>query len=315
MGFFKSFFSGKPDSPEAEKQKAIQKKFEIFKYDGMRAQRMGRPDYAVKCFTEALKLRDDFETMGYLAQVYIQGNEAILARPLLERMTRMEPHRAGTFVSLANVCGLLTDYQGMAEAARQAIVVDGENAAAYYLLGKADLGNNDNLMCVAHFTQAITLKEDFTEARLERAKVLIAMGQYAEASDDIVAVLEQDSDNETALLLRGKVAVLQGQTAEAEADYRRVIEVNPFSDQAYLHLGALLMDGQRLDEAIALYDEAIEMNPSLAQAYAGRGRAKMLAGDKEGALVDVKQSMELNPQEVKGLNGEFATHPGQPGIY
>ena len=28
MGFFKSFFSGKPDSPEAEKQKAIQKKFE-----------------------------------------------------------------------------------------------------------------------------------------------------------------------------------------------------------------------------------------------------------------------------------------------
>ena len=44
MGFFKSFFSGKSDSPANEKQKNEQKNFEIFKYDGMRAQRMGRTD-------------------------------------------------------------------------------------------------------------------------------------------------------------------------------------------------------------------------------------------------------------------------------
>ena len=37
MGFFKSFFSGKSDSPANEKQKNEQKNFEIFKYDGMRA--------------------------------------------------------------------------------------------------------------------------------------------------------------------------------------------------------------------------------------------------------------------------------------
>ena len=39
MGFFKSFFSGKQEKPETEKQKNDQKNFEIFKYDGMRAQR------------------------------------------------------------------------------------------------------------------------------------------------------------------------------------------------------------------------------------------------------------------------------------
>ena len=68
MGFFKSFFSGKQDKPETEKQKNEQKNFEIFKYDGMRAQRMGRPDYAIKCFTEALAIQDDFETMSYLSR-------------------------------------------------------------------------------------------------------------------------------------------------------------------------------------------------------------------------------------------------------
>lgn len=34
MGFFKSFFSGKQEKPETEKQKNDQKNFEIFKYDG-----------------------------------------------------------------------------------------------------------------------------------------------------------------------------------------------------------------------------------------------------------------------------------------
>ena len=62
--FFKSFFSGKTENPEEEKQKNAKKNFEIFKYDGLRAQRMGRPDYAIKCFNEALAIEEDFETLN-----------------------------------------------------------------------------------------------------------------------------------------------------------------------------------------------------------------------------------------------------------
>ena len=57
MGFFKSFFSGKSDSPANEKQKNEQKNFEIFKYDGMRAQRMGRTDYASNASLKPLPFR------------------------------------------------------------------------------------------------------------------------------------------------------------------------------------------------------------------------------------------------------------------
>ena len=102
--FFKSFFSGKSETPESEKQKNDRKRFEIFKYDGLRAQRMGRPDYAVKCFTEALAIEEDFETMGYLSQLYIQTGETEKARELLEKMAIMEPHVTNTFLTLANVC-------------------------------------------------------------------------------------------------------------------------------------------------------------------------------------------------------------------
>lgn len=310
MGFFKSFFSGKPATPEEERQKNIQKNFEIFKYDGMRAQRMGRADYAIQCFTEALALQEDFETMGYLAQVYTQTNALDEARKLLERMTELEPEHTSTFLMLANICYMQEDYPAMAEAAKRAIAIEEGNAMAHYLLGKADNGQNDGIMCIAHLTKAIVLKDDFTEARLLRAEALIKMHQYKEAMEDIEAILAQDADDESALLLRGKIKEASGKEADAEADYRYVTELNPFNEQAFLYLGQLYIVQKKLNEAIELFDEAIELNPNFAQAYHERGRAKLLNGDKDGSVEDMKKGLELNPKEVQELNGQYGNQPG-----
>ena len=319
MGFFKSFFSGKSDSPANEKQKNEQKNFEIFKYDGMRAQRMGRTDYAIKCFTEALAIQEDFETMGYLAQVYTQTNELDEAHKLLERMTEIEPEHTSTYLSLANVCYMQEDYPAMAGAAKKAIEIEEGNAMAHYLLGKADNGQGDGIMCIAHLTKAIVLKDDFIEARLMRAEALLKMKQYKETMEDIDAVLAQNPEEETAILLRGKVKEANGQEEEAEADYQLVTEVNPFNEQAYLYLGQLFINQKKLTEAISLFDEAIELNPNFAEAYKERGRAKLLNGDKDGSVEDMKRSLELNPKDEASLNGEFKNlGPKQealPGIF
>ena len=113
MGFFKSFFSGKQEKPETEKQKNDQKNFEIFKYDGMRAQRMGRPDYAIKCFTEALALQEDFETMSYLSQMagltvqnFVSAATGIaLAMALIRGFARKSANGIGNFwVDLTRCC-------------------------------------------------------------------------------------------------------------------------------------------------------------------------------------------------------------------
>ena len=232
MGFFKSFFSGKPDNPMAEQEKARQKNFDIFKYDGIRAQRMGRQDYAIKCFTEALALHDDFETRGHLVRSYIQVNQLDEARQQLERMTQLEPTHTDTWLTLANVCYMQEDYAAMAEAAQKAIALEEGNAMAHYLLAKADNGQGNGLMCIAHLTQAITLKEDFTEARLLRAEALAHMQQYKEALDDVEAILAQDPDEESALLLRGQLAEATQNFDKAEADFRRITEINPFNEQA-----------------------------------------------------------------------------------
>ena len=312
--FFKSFFSGKSETPESEKQKNDRKRFEIFKYDGLRAQRMGRPDYAVKCFTEALAIEEDFETMGYLSQLYIQTGETEKARELLNQMTVMEPGITQTFLTLANVCFIQEDYKGMEKAASEAIAIEEGNAVAHYLLGKARKGQEDGLMAIAHLTKAIALKDDFTEARLLRAEALIKMQQYKEATEDIDAILSQDPDEEAALLLRGKVKETTGQQEEAETDYRYVTELNPFNEQAFLCLGQLYIVQKKYPEAIALFDEAIELNPNFAQAYHERGRAKLLNGDTVGSAEDMKKGLELNPKEIQGISGQYDNQPRQTDV-
>ena len=293
------------ETPESEKQKNDQKNFEIFKYDGLRAQRMGRPDYAVKCFIEALAIKEEFETMGYLSQLYIQMGETAKARELLEKMAAMEPDVTSTFLTLANVCFIQEDYQAMEEAANKAIAIEEGNAVAHYLLGKARKGQDDDLMTIAHLTKAITLKDDFIEARLLRAEALMNLKQYKDMMEDIDAVLAQNPEEETAMLLRGKVKEADGKDEEAEEDYKLVTEINPFNEQAYLYLGQLYINQKKLTEAIGLFDEAIELNPNFAEAYKERGRAKLLNGDKDGSVEDMKKSLELNPKEEAGLNGEF----------
>ena len=306
--FFKSLFGG---NSESEKQKTDQKNFEIFKYDGLRAQRMGRADYAVKCFNEALQLEEDFETMSYLAELYIQMHEMPSAHDMLQRMIKLEPTLIKSYLLLAHVCFMQSNYAEMKEVAEKAVEVDAENPAANFLLGKAEHELHNDIMAIAHLTKAIVLKDDYLEARLLRAEILLSMNQLKDASEDLDAILTQQPDEEAALLLRGKLKEAENKEEEAEVDYRKIIELNPFNEQAFLYLGQLYIKQEKATEAIALLDEAIELNPNFAKAYQERGRAKLMNGDQAGSIEDAQKAMELNPNENDLLNGTFNNQESQ----
>lgn len=277
----------------------------------MRAWRMGRIDYAIKCFSQALTIEKDFETMGYLAQTYTQTGELADARKLYEEMHEIEPNHTITLINLANVCHLQEDYPAMKKAAEKAINIEQGNAMAHYLLGKAVNGEGNDIMSIAHLTKAITLKEDFIEARLMRAEALLNMKQFNEVMEDINAILSYEPNNEEAILLRGRKFMFEGNSNDAEQDYRYVISLNPFNEQAFLYLGELYIEQGKLKEAIETFDEAIELNPQFAQAYHERGRAKLLNGDKEGSFNDVKMAMEIAPKGAEALNGTYQNYNAQ----
>ena len=156
--FLKSFFGGKTEDPQAEKEKNDKKNFEIFKFDGLRAQRMGQLEYAIKCFNEALAIEEEFETLSYLANTQIQLGKLEEARTALERMVILEPELPSTYITLANVYFMLENYDSMKANAEKAIELEEENPASYLLLAKAEHGQKDEFNAIAHLTKAIQIK-------------------------------------------------------------------------------------------------------------------------------------------------------------
>lgn len=319
--FFKSLFSGSSDGekPEEEKTKNDKKNFDIFKYDGVRAQKMGQIDYAIRCYTEALKLEDDFETMSYLVGAYTVKNALEEALQVADRMVELEPAHVPALLTRANLNFMLEHYPPVLADCGHVAEIEPENPAACFLQAKAKKAAGDLLGAIADLTKTITLKADFAEAYQLRGEILFSMAQLKEALEDANQVLILSPEEENAFLLQGKINEATGNIDEAKANYQSVLDLNPFNEQAYLQLGQLYIHQNELDQAIEFFDEAVEIKADFVQAYNERGRAKFLKGDKAGATVDLKKALELDPEGemAKKLEGQLTNFGNlyQGGLY
>ena len=303
MGLFSSIFGSKTEQTPEEKQ--INKNFDILKYDGIRARNIGQICYAIKWFEQACNLKEEAETMRFLAQSYLQAERLEEAKNLLTKLTAVFPEQAEDWILLAQVCFMNEDYATMKTAAQKAIEMDNENASGFLLNGKAEKGLNNPLQALAMFTKAILLKEDFQEAYLLRAEILWNMKQTKDAQEDLDKLLTLNPHNEEALLLKGKIEVALGNIETAHQLFDAIINENPFNEKAYLLKGALYMEQKEFDQSIEIFSQGIELIPNSSILYQERGRAKLLKGDKDGSWDDMRTSLELNPEANQQINGNY----------
>ena len=294
MGFFSSLFS-QADSEEKQQQKADRKNFDILKYDGIRAQRMGKTEYAAKCFTEALKIQKDFETTQYLVSACFMLNRHDQALEALNEWVATGEEPANVLLMRAGLLFAMGRYAEAAADCGQAIQLEPDNYIAYFQLAKTQRALGEPSQAIRSIDSAIAIKADFSDAYAMRADLHLAMEKGNDALTDVGKLIELTPEDETAYLLRGRIHELLGDTAAAFADYRQASDMNPFNEEAYLVTGRLMMKQGKYDEAIALFNEAIEDNETSAKVYAARAMAKRQTGDHEGALADEEKANELNP--------------------
>lgn len=309
MGIFSSLFGGNKKTEDNK-----EKNFDILKYDGIRAMRIGKLTYAIKCLEEATAIQEDLETMQHLVNVYIRVNQMDDARRLMNRMTELAPDQPLVFQSLASLCYMQEDYAGMNEACQKALALDDQNANHYFLSAKAAVGLKNGIQAIAMLTKAIMLNETFTEAYQMRAEILWAMRQAKDASEDIEKLLEMNPEDENALLLKGEILAVGGEEEQAMGLINQVLALNPFCEKAYLLKGNYFLAQKEFDKAIEVYNEALEINPNFAQAYHERGRVKLAKGDKAGSIEDMKKAIELAPENGANITGEYNNYEQQKNI-
>lgn len=228
MSFLKALFGGAELSPEEEKAEAERKRFDLMKYDGVKAMKMGQWDYAVRCFEEALKMKEDLEVHDYLSRVLLHMDRLDEAIVQLDILSRAEPENVAVLLQTANVYFLKEDYAGMAQVLEKTIALQPESAQAYYLYAQCALKQSDLINGIARLTKAIALDGEQADARLLRGQTLLGMGDVNGADEDSQWLQEHVGEQEDVLMLASKVARAKGDDKTAVELLKRALELNPF---------------------------------------------------------------------------------------
>ena len=262
MNFFKALFGGKEETPEEKRLAEESKNFDILKYDGVKAVKTGQWQQAIRCLKHALDIREDLECRDYLSQALLQDNQLLAAYEELQKLQEAEPENEGILQRMANVAFVMEDYGAMASSCEKALLISKDNPEIYDLYGRACMGQEDLTNAIAMFTKAISLNEDYGDAYLMRAGVMLQRGDVEAAEQDCQWLLERASSVEDVLILKAKVETAKGNHSEALSYYDKVIEGNPFS-----------IEGFTL-----------------------RAELKKQMGDQQGAEADLARLREINPE-------------------
>lgn len=262
MGFLKSLFTGKIETPKEQQENEAQRKFDILKYDGVKALKFHDMAQAERCFEAALDIMDDLEVRDYLSQAYINSGQFDEAMKELDILLRAEPNNLELIMRMVQVTFMQEDYARMAELCQEAIDLEGDNAVFKYMLARANRGLNQPDVALEWLDKAIADNERIVDAHLLRGDLLLESGRTEEASDEAQWMMEHVSDNEDVLLFRARVQQVQGD----------------------------------LEGAIATCGQVIELNPFHVQAYQARAELRKQNGDEAGAAEDLQQASEIAPE-------------------
>lgn len=278
----------------------------MFKYDGLKALKLGKTDYAMECFRRATGIKEDREVRENMARVCVVKDDFDSAIEHLLKVLELVPDDLKVMETLAKVSYEVEKYDVMDDVCAKALAVNDGLAFPHLYMGKKAKATGDMLGAVAQTTMAIAADKDCFEAYKLRANTLAEMAQYADAVRDVDYILEHDANaDEEVKLQKADLCACTGAGEEAIARYREVIDYNPFIPAAYVKLSLVLQREKSGDDAMNALEEGLEQNPESSELYKARGGLRLALGDKEGAADDLKRSLELAPEEEKKLTGEF----------
>jgi len=295
---------------------------------------MGRPDEAVGCLREVLRLRPDHakthNDLGVLLANLGRGEEAA---DCFRQVLLLEPNYGPAHNNLGNVLneqGKLTEAiecfrralaaqpdlvqacnnlanalkaQGQVDEAiaqyREALSIRPDYAEGHYNLALAlkDAGKPDE--AIACYREALRIRPDFVEARFNLGSLFKAQGLLPEALASFEQVAAKRPDFAEVYSLLGSTLKAMGRTAEARAVLERAIELKPSLIDARLALAHLHLDEGNRDAAVSDYERVLVHNPLSIEAHIQLGNVMRSQGNSKAAADHYRQALAISPECVE----------------
>ena len=146
-----------------------------------------------------------------------------------------------------------------------------------------------------HYTKAIELKSDLSEAYMNRGNVYAKKDDFDRAIQDYDTAIHLNPTFVEAYNDRGLVHYNKGDFNRAINDFETAIQLNPNLVEAHNNLGLTYADKGNFDRAIENYNMAIKLKPNYAEAHSNRGSVYHNKGNFDRAIENYNIAIEINP--------------------
>ena len=171
-------------------------------------------------------------------------------------------------------------------------------AIAWYYLGYAYHGLQQNEDSRLAYEKAVELKPDLYEAQLNLGRLLIELREPAAAAPHLRKAAGLKPADARLHFDIGLALQSSGQSAAAEAELRQALTLDPKLDAAAYSLGQAEFDEKRYAEAAADFRRALEMNPKRADAELGLATVSEALGQTAEAEQHLEDCLKLQPENA-----------------
>ena len=249
-----------------------------------------------------------------------ENNPQLLQKGLaeLEKALELDPRHFNAYMNLAL---LYIDFGRFDEATRycdKALELWADNPEVHYIKGKLLTLQKRPAEAVKEYREALRLRDDYVEAHMEVAHVLLGLGMAQEAAAHFSAVLDlplnrtKPSDRAIAHDRLGVFLAEKGRHGQAVEHFEKAIRLVPGEASFYSNLGLTLFRLGYSQRAIALYNKAVQLDPNSTNAHDNLAIALTRLGQFDEAIYHYRKAVELDPNRlgaIASLAWLLATHP------
>ena len=248
-------------------------------------QRTKHFDDVEKVYLEFLKKKpDSLAAKKRLAEIYILKKDLKSARYYVDAILKAEATDPdGLFFR-----GRLALEEGNPKQALPDLIAAARKrlrfAPGFYLLGMAQMRNNQFEDAKKSLIWAAELSPNWWPPRLMLAKIYAARGDLKLAQELSDKLLQRDPKNMEALLISGTARLKNHEFDKALALFRRAKEQSPDDPSPRLDIAAVYMFQKKYPEAIKEYEAALDLDPERFEALKAITQIHTIQGSSQSAF-------------------------------
>jgi tetratricopeptide (TPR) repeat protein len=268
---------------------------------GVLAERQGKRDQAFAAYKSALQKKPSLKPAAEgLARLTQTSGDIPAAIAQWNDIAKAFPEDAGSRAQLSELYRVSNDHDRARDFARQALIRDPKNLAAYKTMLRSDLDRKQYALAELVGVRALKISSTDPELYLALGDVQMAKGGLDKAAAQYQKALEVRPDFVPARLALARLALKDEDYAAAEKHLSRAVADGGGTAEVHLNLGVAYRGLGQVDKALAEYDAAEKLDPKLAPIYLNRGIVLQRYKDAPD------RSIELYKQYVLLAGGESA---------